>query len=180
MLITDSLKINKLCKKIRIYISSCRFTLKLLFHKLLYKQIQIALQTTRLNIEWLHAQWGAFISGLIERNDLLRTLVVLINDHLLPGNEIESGGMYTCVKDPAKKGTRGKEDWRGWNEKARGEIEIFARGFALEIQHTLSLLPFSCSGLWRDPPLEEGTFYPVFVSRETIFRVRDLYYLWNS
>lgn len=52
----------------------------------------------------------AFISGLIERNDLLRTLVVLINDHLLPGNEIESGGMYTCVKDPAKKGTRGKED----------------------------------------------------------------------
>lgn len=51
-----------------------------------------------------------FISGLIKRNDLLRTLVVLINDRLLPGNEIESGGMYICVKDPAKKGTRGKED----------------------------------------------------------------------
>ena len=72
--------------------------------------------SNRLKIGWLRV----FISGLIdERNDLLRTLVVLINDRLLPGNEIESGGMCTCVKDPAKKGTRGREDWRGWNEKAR-------------------------------------------------------------
>lgn len=100
----------------------------------------------------------------------------LINDRLLPGNEIESGGMYTCVKDPAKKGTRGKEDWRGNEMKRRGrEIEIFARCFALK--HTLSLLPFSCSG----EILEQGTFYPVlYLVTFLTFLSRDLCYLSSS
>lgn len=105
-------------------------------------------------------------------------LAVSINDRLLPGNEIESGGMYTRVKDPVKKGTRGKEDWRGWNEKARREIEIF------EIQHTLSLLPFSCSGLSRDSPRSRReTFYPAPLLHLVTFLIsffRDLYYLLSS
>lgn len=100
----------------------------------------------------------------------------LINDRLLPGNEIESGGMYTCVKDPAKKGTRGKEDWRGNEMKRRGGRSKYSRD-ALHSNIPFHFFHFRVPERFSS----RESFYPVlYLVTFLTFLSRDLCYLSSS